>query len=166
MFRDRIWGKNMGPAPVVVAVALVLSSSKDDQPAMSIALSPSGFFASQRVSVSAPNRQESSRLLANSLSKSIEKHSILFLNQPRIDPRRRPGAPKIDSKSLPGPPRETPCRARASRRRLGSVPERPRRPPGGPGESSRATRHARKDALERLGARRGDQNRRQVASEK
>ena len=85
---------------------------------MLIALFPLRFFASQRMSVSAPNRRESCRLLANSLEKSIEKHCE---NRPKIDPRRRPGAPKIDSKSLPGPSRETPCRARASRRRLGSV---------------------------------------------
>ena len=97
----------------------------------------------------------------------MEKHCE---NRPKIDPRRRPGAPKINSKSLPGPSQETSCRARASRRRLGSVSGAsqsvPGRSPGGPGESPRATRHARKFALERLGARRGDQNRRQVASEK
>ena len=53
---------------------------------------------------------------------------------------------------------------KASPERLGSVPERPRRPPGVPGESPRATRDARKGALERLGACRGDQNRHRVAS--
>ena len=96
---------------VCFSLARSLSSSKDGRPAMSIALSPSGFFASQRVSVSAPNRRELSRLLANSLAKSIKKHSE---NRPKIDPRRRPGATKIDSKSLLGPSRETPWRARAS----------------------------------------------------
>ena len=106
-----------------------LSSSKDDRPAMAIALSPSGFFAAQRVSVSAPNRRELSRLLANSLAKSIKKHSE---NRPKIDPRRRPGAPKIDSKSLPGSSRETPWRAslRAFRRRLRSVSGASRSVPG------------------------------------
>ena len=99
-------------------LARSLTSSKDDRPAMSVALSPSSFFASQRVSVSAPNRRESCRLLANSLAKSIEHHRE---NRPKIDHRRRLGAPKIDSKSLPGPSRDTPWRPRASRRRLGSV---------------------------------------------
>ena len=41
---------------VCFSLARSLSSSKDGRPAMSIALSPSGFFASQRVSVSSPNR--------------------------------------------------------------------------------------------------------------
>ena len=54
---------------------------------------------------------------------------------------------------------------KASAERLGSVPERPRCPPGVPGESPRASGDARKGTLERLGARQGDQNRRQVASE-
>ena len=54
---------------------------------------------------------------------------------------------------------------KASPERLGSVPERPRRPPGVQGESPRATGDARKGNLERLGARRGDQTRRRVASE-
>ena len=112
---------------VCFSLARSLSSSKDGRPAMSIALSPSGFFALQRVSVSAPNRRELSRLLANSLAKSIKKHSE---NRPKIDPRRRPGATKIDSKSLLGPSRETPWRARASRRRLRSVPGASRSVPG------------------------------------
>ena len=54
---------------------------------------------------------------------------------------------------------------KASPERLGSVPERPRRPPGAPGESPRATQDVRKGALESLDARRGEQNRRQVVSE-
>ena len=53
---------------------------------------------------------------------------------------------------------------KASPERPGSVPERPRRAPGVPEGSPRAPRDARNDALERPGARRGDQNRRQVAS--
>ena len=108
-------------------LARSLTSSKDDRPAMSVALSPSSFFASQRVSVSAPNRRESCRLLANSLAKSIEHHRE---NRPKIDHRRRLGAPKIDSKSLPGPSRDTPWRPRASRRRLGSVSGASRSVPG------------------------------------
>ena len=112
---------------VCFSLARSLSSSKDDRPAMAIALSPSGFFASQRMSVSAPNRRESSRLLANSLEKSIEKH---YENRPKIDPRRCPRGPKIDSKSLPGPSRETPWRERASRRRLRSVSGASRSVPG------------------------------------
>ena len=94
---------------------------------MSVALSPSSVFASQRVSVSAPNCRELCRSLANSLAKSIKSHRE---NQMRIDPRRRLGAPKIDSKSLLGPSRETPWRARASRRRLRSVPGASRSVPG------------------------------------
>ena len=99
-------------------LAHVAQGRKGDRRAMSVALSLSSFFASQRVSVSAPNRRESCRLLANSLAKSIEHHRE---NRPKIDHRRRLGAPKIDSKSLPGPSRDTPWRPRASRRRLGSV---------------------------------------------
>ena len=93
---------------------------------------------------------------------------------------------KIDRKSIPGDamghPKSTQNRSRdplwtprgaqerpegvsgASRERLGSVSERPRRPPGAPGGSPRAPRDAGKSARERLGARRGDQNRRQVSS--
>ena len=112
---------------VCFSLARSLSSSKDGRPAMSIALSLSGLFTSHCESVSAPNRRELSRLLANSLAKSIKKHSE---NRPKIDPRRRPGATKIDSKSLLGPSRETPWRARASRRRLRSVPEASRSVPG------------------------------------
>ena len=50
-------------------IARSLTSSKDDRPAMSIAISLSSFFASQRVSVTAPNRREFCRSLANSLAK-------------------------------------------------------------------------------------------------
>ena len=110
-------------------LARSLTSSKDDRPAMSIALFPSGFYASQRVSVSAPNRRELCRSLANSLAKSIENR---HKNRSKIDPRRRLGAPKIDSKSLPGPSRDTPWRPRASRRRLGSVSGASRSVPGAP----------------------------------
>ena len=105
-----------------------LSSSKSSLlQRQSLSLRRAYLFASQRAPVSAPNRRESSRLLANSLAKSIKQHSE---NRPKIDPRRRPGASKIDSKSLPGPSRETPWRARASRRRLRSVPGASRSVPG------------------------------------
>ena len=94
-------------------------------------------------------------------------------NTAKIDrrsiPGDAPGHPKSTqnrSRDHLGRPRVVQERPEGARERLGSVTERPRRPPGGPGESPRATRHARKFALERLGARRGDQNRRQVASEK
>ena len=53
-------------------LARSLTSSKDEQPAMSIAISSSSFFASQRVPVTAPDRREFCRSLANSLAKSIE----------------------------------------------------------------------------------------------
>ena len=116
----------------------------------SLSLSLLSFFASQRVSVGAPNRRELCRSLTNSRAKSIENHRE---NQSKIDPRRRLGAPKIDSKSLPGPSRDTSWRPRASRRRLGSVLGRPRRAPGAPKESLRAPRNVRKGALEHSGAR-------------
>ena len=50
-------------------LAKSLTSSTDDRPAMLVALSPSSVFASQRASVSAPNRRELCRSLANSLAK-------------------------------------------------------------------------------------------------
>ena len=93
-------------------------------------------FLLHSVSVSAPNRRESSRLLANSLAKSIEKH---IENRLKIDPQRRPGAPKIDSKSLPGPfraPRDPPeltGRSSGSSRRARMAAKRaPREPSGDP----------------------------------
>ena len=112
-------------------LARSLTSNKDDRPAMSVAISPSSFFASQRVSVTAPDRRELCRLLANSLAKAIENHRE---NRSKIDPRRRLGASKIDSKSLPGPSPDTPWRPRASRRRLGSVSGASRSVPGAPRE--------------------------------
>ena len=105
-------------------------------------------FASQRVSVGAPNCRELCHSLASSLAKSIENHRG---NRSKIDPWRCDGAPKIDSKSLPGPSRDTPWRPRASRRRLGCVLGRPRRAPGAPKESLRAPRNVRKGALEHSG---------------
>ena len=74
-------------------LARSLTSSKDDRPAMSIAISPSSFFASQRVPVTAPDRREFCRSLANSLAKSIKNHGE---NRSKIDPGRHLGAPKID----------------------------------------------------------------------
>ena len=74
-------------------LARSLTSSKDDRPAMSIAISPSSFFASQRVPVTAPDRREFCRSLANSLAKSIKNHRE---NRLRIDPQRHLGAPKIE----------------------------------------------------------------------
>ena len=89
---------------------------------------------------------------------------------------------KIDRKSIPGdtsgPPKSTQNRSgtlsghtmasksvpKASREGLWSVPEHPRRAAGASGWSLTEPRDARKGALERPGARRGDQNRRQVAS--
>ena len=89
---------------------------------------------------------------------------------------------KIDRKSIPETPQESQNRVKiargtlsghpvasksvpkASRECLGSVPERPRRAAGASGGSARLPRDARNGTLERLGARRRDQNRRQVAS--
>ena len=113
---------------------------------MSVAIFSSNFFASQRVSVTDPDRRELCRSLANSLAKPIKNHCK---NQSEIDPRKHLGAPKIDSKSIPGPSPDTPWRPRVSRRRLGSVsgaswsvPGAPRKRPEGrqgyPGTPERA----------------------------
>ena len=102
---------------------------------LSLSLSLLSFFASQRVSVGAPNRRELCRSLTNSRAKSIKNHRE---NQSKIDPRRRLGAPKIDSKSLPGPSRDTSWRPRASRRRLGSVLGASWGVPGAPRERPRS----------------------------
>ena len=75
-------------------------------------------FASQRVSVGAPNRRELCHSLASSLAKSIENHRE---NRSKIDPGKGLEAPKIEGKSIPGRSRDTPWHPRASRRRLGSV---------------------------------------------
>ena len=85
---------------------------------MSIALSVELFCFAACACQCTSNRREFCCSLANSLAKLIENHCE---NRPKIDPRRHLGAPKIKRKSLPGPSRETPRRARASRRRLGSV---------------------------------------------
>merc|ERR1712025_451727 len=74
-------------------------------------------------------------------------------DQLKIAPRTLSGH-IVTSKSVP----------KASRERLGSVLGRPRRAPGAPKESLRAPQDVRKGALEHSGARRGDQNRRQVSS--
>ena len=73
-------------------LARSLTSSKDDRPAMSIAISPSSFFASQRVPVTARDRREFCRSLANSLAKSIDNHCE---NRSKIDPRRHLRSPRI-----------------------------------------------------------------------
>ena len=112
-------------------LACSLTSSKDDRHAMSIAISASSFFASQRMPVTAPNRREFSRSLANLLAKSIENHRE---NRLKIDPRRHLGAPKIEGKSFPGPSPDTPWHPRAPQRRLGSVSGASRSVPGAPRE--------------------------------
>ena len=50
-----------------VCVGCLLTSNEDDRSAMSVAISPSSFFASQCVPVTAPDRQEFCRSLADSL---------------------------------------------------------------------------------------------------
>ena len=72
---------------------------------------------------------------------------------------------KIGPGSLSGRPVATKSVPMASRERHGSVSGRPWRAPGAPRDSPRAPQDARGGARERLGARRGNQNRRQVASE-
>ena len=132
---------------------------------MSIAISPSSFFASQRVPVTAPDRREFCRSLANSLAKSIKNHGE---NRSRETPRGTQNRLKIGPGTLSGHPVASKSVPKASRERLGSVSgasrERPRRAAKASGGSPRVPRDARKGALERLGACRGDQNRHQVAS--
>ena len=99
-------------------------------------------------------RRESCRSLASSLAKAIENHRQ---NRSKINAGRGAGAPKIESKSLPGPSRDAPWHPRASGRRLGSasgaprgVPgaprERPESLPGHPGTPERATGSAQERA--------------------
>ena len=109
-----------------------------------------------------------------SSSKDIEQLRLLAPNTKIIAKIERKSIPrdasgtqnrlKIASGTLSGHPVASKSVPKASRERLGSVPERPRRAAGASGGSPRVPRDARKGALERLGARRGDQNRRQVAS--
>ena len=73
-------------------------------------------------------------------------------------------APKIESKSIQGPSWDAPWQSRASRERLGSISARHRHIMGAAAESAREPRDAKKDVQERPEARRGDQNRHQVAS--
>ena len=104
-----------------------LTSNKDDRPTMSIAISTSSFFAWQRVSVTAPNRRELCRSLADSLAKSNEKSSRKSIgNQSPETPRD----PQNRLKIVPGPSRDTPWLPRASRRHLGRVSGASRSIPG------------------------------------
>ena len=96
---------------------------------MSVTISPSSFFASQRVSVTAPNRQELCRSLADSLAKSSKNHRE---NRSEIDPRRHLGTPKIEENRFRDPlrtPRGVQERPEgvsgASWERLGASPARP-----------------------------------------
>ena len=75
-----------------------------------------------------------------------------------------PGHPKSTQKSVPGPSRDAPWRPRAYRERLGRVSGRPRRAPGASGELPKTARDAKTDVQDRPEARRGGQNRSQVAS--
>ena len=109
-------------------LARSLTSNKDDRPAMSVAISPSSFFASQRVSVTAPNRRELCRSLADSLAKSSKNHRE---NRSEIDPRRHLGTPKIEENRFRDPlrtPRGVQERPEgvsgASRERPGASPAR------------------------------------------
>ena len=96
---------------------------------VSRSLSPSSFFASQRVPVTAPDRREFCRSLANSLAKSIKNHGE---NRSRETPRGTQNRLKIGPGTLSGHPVASKSVPKASRERLGSVPERPRRAPGVP----------------------------------
>ena len=181
----------------MMIIARSLTSSKDDRPAMSVDLSPSSFFASQRVSVmyvcfdfslARSRRTRTIDLQCQSLSlrravllcsvrlslhRTVESYAVRWpthsQNQAKI-------IAKINRKSIPGdtsgPPKSTQNRSgtlsghtmasksvpKASREGLWSVPEHPRRAAGASGWSLTAPRDARKGALERPGARRGDQN--------
>ena len=117
---------------VCFSLARSLSSSKDGRPAMSIALSPSGFFASQRVSVSAPNRRELVVPFACQLARKINQKTQRKSTEDRSPetPRGNQNRLKIAAWTLSGDPVACKSLLKASPERLGSVPERPRRPPG------------------------------------
>ena len=103
---------------------------------------------------------------AGQLARKINRKSMRKSTENRSPetPRGTQNRFKIAPGTLSGQPVACKSVPKASQERLGSVPERPRRAPGVPGGSPRAPCGARKGALERPGARRGDQNRRQVAS--
>ena len=164
---------------------------------MSVALSPSSFFASQRVSVMyvcfgfslARSRRTRTidlqcqslslrrafllRSVCLSLHRTVESYAVRWpthsQNQAKIiakidrksipgDTSGPPKSKKIVSGTLSGHPVASKSVPKASRERLGSVPERPRRAAGASEGSPRVPRDARKGALERPGVRRGDQN--------
>ena len=75
------------------SLARSLTSSKDDRPAMSIALSVELFCFAACACQCTSNRREFCCSLANSLAKLIENHRE---NRSKIDPRRHLGAPKIE----------------------------------------------------------------------
>ena len=85
-------------------------------------------------------------------------------NSPPGGSRETPNRVKIASGTLSGRPVAPRSIPKASRERLRSVSGRPRGDPAAPGDSPKAPQDAKKTAQERPGARRGDQNRRQVAS--
>ena len=90
-------------------------------------------------------------------------HRNLWRNRSKIDLGRGSRAPKIESKLTPEPSEDTPWHPRAFQERLRSVLGRPRRAPGASRASAKTSRGARKSAQKHSGARRGNQNRRQVA---
>ena len=108
-------------------LARSLTSNKDDRSAMSVAISPSSCFALQRASVTAPNRRELCRSLADSLAKSNEKSSRKSIGNRSPE---TPRDPQNRLKIVPGPSRDTPWLPRASRRRLGRVSGASRSIPG------------------------------------
>ena len=108
-------------------LARSLTSNKDDRSAMSVAISPSSFFASQRVSVTAPNRRELCRSLADSLARSSEKSWRKSIGNRSPE---TPRDPQNRLKIVPGPSRDTPWLPKASRRRLGRVSGASRSIPG------------------------------------
>ena len=92
-------------------------------------------------------------------------HRNLWRNRSKIDLGRGSRAPRIESKLTPEPSEDTPWHPRAFQERLRSVLGRPRRAPGASRVSAKTSRGARKSAQKHSGARRGNQNRRQVTPE-
>ena len=174
---------------VCFSLARSLTLSKDDRPAVSVTLSLSSFFASQRVTViyvcfslarslrraGTIDLQCQSLSLRRALLRSVclsvrlTVESVLFagqlarkMNQKTLrksteersleTPRGTQNRLKIAAWTFSGDPVACKSVPKASPERLGSVPERPRRPPGVPGESPSATQDARKGARERAEA--------------
>ena len=99
---------------------------------------------------------EPSRVMpfAGRLTRKIKRKIIAKIDRKSIpgDTSGPPKSKKIVSGTLSGHPVASKSVPKASRERLGSVPERPRRAAGASGGTPRVPRDARKGAPKRLGA--------------